>query len=94
MEHNAAGDTTSGAAGEYLLVTWRGLAAASEVLVQQPCESAICELPHWSLMWRQQSCSAAVICWPGRAQANRGADPTSRTTNKQTDLRIHNTLVV
>lgn len=91
---NAGCCTTAGATGVYLLVAWRGLAAMLGVLVQQLWASAICELPHWSLMWRQQSCSALVISCPGRAQANSGADPNKRTTNRQTDLRIDTTLIV
>ena len=94
MKLGTGASIACGAAGVYLLVAWRGLVATPGVLVQQLWASAICALPHWSLMWRQQSCSALVISCPGRAQANSGADPSNRATNRQTGLRIDTTIIV
>lgn len=59
--------------------------------MQQECESAMCELPHISLMCWQQSLSSSVICWPGRTQATSGAESTSNARIDATNLRPEST---
>lgn len=91
---NAACSAGPGEAGVYLLLALRALAATCGVLVQQVCASVICELPHSSLMWRQQSCSSLFISSPGNAQAMSGADNTSKAIKRQADLRTKTTVIV
>lgn len=81
----------SGAAGMYLLVALRVLPSTWGALVQQVWSADICAPSHWSLICRQQSCSASVIVSPGRAQAASGMDSNRSAMPKQTDLRTHAT---
>jgi hypothetical protein len=74
--------TMSGAGGENFTVGCSVPAVAVGVFVHQVCDSSICEPPHWSAMWRQQSFSSSLIATPGSVHASNGAESTAMAINK------------